>query len=823
MRTSETINWTTSPSLKSGGNNRQLGRLTVYKSDKLTYGSDIFVVGVHVKSGISVNTSVKVGMEQAIDSIKVVGFVDKNNKAKLLTELPANFNKNSYYMVYEEYDQNGCKLDVEDFAASDVTFVSDNPMLMSVKGDVNQTFTIDGETYQGVAVEPGMYVDKGGEVNVTVIANKTGTKTTQNIVIGTPGLLSSLELQAPSETVADGDFNVKIPYVALDTEGKEITNYETIVRSSNKLSLSASDDTTLVIKQEDDGTAGIYWSDDMTKYFPGKAGAYGQSGVSNEIDRPISLTTVVVGGKSSNLMMSVADIRIPTTIADVKLSTEDDFIIKGRTNVNSTIGAVSDKLTFKDQYGKTMSPNAAKAFFSYASANSFGSSSDRGTYGIHVENKNTTLINKAADTYSLAGLSIASSDINLTAPSGKDIATFKVSIYKQNSSGDKNDISKIVTKNYDVIDISKFSNYQIDGANATMYLPTNYSADKNGKDAVAAGKKATTPLDSDTDIRSSIVKPDDYITTANDSFKVKATCGNHTVAFGYDDLAQTQNGVNDKGDPKYIADQRNTTGYAFLGDNGAIKVIDVNTAKISDASGNQVRPAITYGDMYDFDTTNYVRTGAKSSLMVNVYGTLVSKKIALSDEAPKVTTVKFMQNYGDTTSTTVNPYVTEIAAGARISPFVNDVYHDWDGAASPREVDNFGYKNAEWGGLAGTTNFIKLSDSSYGYTGVHLAILDQYGRTISPTSIKYTINNVKENTGEGAHKTESFVVSNNGSKTPEITGAEYGDTFDIKVDVNDGDFTSNLAVTVKSDLAAFISDAGDASDKQITTKLGIDK
>ena len=289
VRTSETIEWTTSPANYT--DDKSIGRLTVTKEDGFTYGSTIYVTGVHVKSGQSVTESVTVGMSQAVNSIKFAGFLSMNNKTKIEETLPADFAKNTYVLLYKTYDQNGNELDVTDteFAGDNLTFICDNPMLIdSSLEKCTDTYTVDGVDYAAIKMEPGQYVDKGGEFNITAISNKTGQKSFGNFVVGERGLLQSLVLSAPASTVADGDQNVKIPYTAKDTKGNAVTNYETIVRSTNSLSLNASEDSVLYVKEENDGTAGIYWSDSHS------ATDFADSSANNGTNRSISLTTIVL-------------------------------------------------------------------------------------------------------------------------------------------------------------------------------------------------------------------------------------------------------------------------------------------------------------------------------------------------------------------------------------------------------------------------------------------------------------------------------------------------------------------------------------------------
>ena len=356
IRESETINWTTSPAHTSV--DRNTGKITIKQSkdgDKFIYGSSIYVTGVHVKTGTAVNTSIKVGMAQAADSVEFAGFLNKNDTTKPPVEkLPADFQKDTYVLLYRTLDQNGNALDADLYTGDkNITFISDNPQLIKSPLEYDaKMYTVKGERYAAIKIQPGMWVDRGGEVNITWVANKTGKRASKNFIIDANGMLKSLVLSAPVGIVADGDKDVKIPYTATDTNGKNVTNYETIVRSTNTLTLNASVGT-LRIQEENDGTAGIYWNDIQDK----KETGYGAKTAFDEQDRPVSLTTIVLGGESNNMLFNVSDKRRPTTIESVNIS-QDEGKISGDTLVSQDTRRLSvgdwDGFTFIDQYGKPM-------------------------------------------------------------------------------------------------------------------------------------------------------------------------------------------------------------------------------------------------------------------------------------------------------------------------------------------------------------------------------------------------------------------------------------------------------------------------------------
>ena len=291
-------------------------------------------------------------MARAINTVKFAGFLDTTEKKTILDKLPSDFAANKYVLLYTAYDQNDNAIEVSDIDQKDLTFLSDAPLLIKSEFESAGIQTIGDNEYASVKVQPGQYVDRGGEVNITVISNKTGQKSTMNFVVGESALLQSLALDTPSAVVADGDQGVKIPYTAKDTKGNTVTNYETIVRSTNSLTLSASDGE-LVVKEENDGTAGIYWSDSAS------ATNWATSSAKDNINRNISLATIVVGGESNNMILEVSDTRRPNAIKAVRLSGYGDTVVAG----TELWQGLDWQFDFQDQYGVDMDRNAAVKFF----------------------------------------------------------------------------------------------------------------------------------------------------------------------------------------------------------------------------------------------------------------------------------------------------------------------------------------------------------------------------------------------------------------------------------------------------------------------------
>jgi hypothetical protein len=322
---------------------RAEGKLEVKKSDNrsFTYGEKIYVTGVYAKSGLSVTKTVEVGTKQALNEVAVAGFVKKGTN-EILKELPKGFKVSEYYMVYEGKDQNGNAVDSVNFAKpvtnNDITFISDNVLLVKELTGDDTTVTINGKEYYAISVTPGINVSKGGTVNITAIANKTGKKTEFKTSIVEEQILTSFKMSVPSTMIADGE-SVEIPFEALDQSGKVITDFSTLAKQTtfNKLSFTASGGN-LKLEEQNDGSAKLVYYDDTINWSDPQS--------TDGIDRTISLTSVVVGGDTSSQLIYIQDKARPVAIAAVDM---DNVLVEGAQD-EITLSSFN----FLDQYGRSM-------------------------------------------------------------------------------------------------------------------------------------------------------------------------------------------------------------------------------------------------------------------------------------------------------------------------------------------------------------------------------------------------------------------------------------------------------------------------------------
>ena len=745
MRNSVSVTWTASSGTVKA--NKSTGRLEITKSDatEFTYGQKLYLVGVDAKSGKTAQAEVSIGLEQAIDSIEFVGFLntkaDTPKEVKDLAQgLPANFQANTYVMLYTVKDQDGQVMDaandnITNASGAALTFTADNPMVLDgSKIKDGSVYTIDGVEYSSATMEPGMYADQGGEVNLMAISNKTGKQTKINFTVGEAARLKTFSISAPSKTVADGDEWVSIPFEATDVNGKSVKNYETIVRSTNSLSLQAGDGTELWVQENNDGTAALYWSDSSA--YKGSWGAngqefagYTQSQAFDGQDRRIFLSATVMNGEGSNFMLAVSDMRRPTTISKVKVNDDDaDALVAGGT---ATVDITSDKVEYLDQYGEKMSSDMAKDFFVKSAANQLAGNRQ---YGVRatVNKSNKLGITNTADVYTNGKNVNFTADAAVTASVVTDSVKYTV-VEKSSATSDWDDCGKALNVSYSVVPMSRLSGVSVK-AIKKLRLVTDLTPYDNA---------------SGTDIASG------------------AAVGALTIENGEDNMVAVVGNYGSK---------TLTVPKAYYTVSGGAFIIDANN-KITGVNEGE----ILWKELYDVNSAKNTRIEATKPLSIEVFNSMTTQdestlngkaktNVKVSDGMAVPAEICFVQNYGGKqTSGTVTPWRLE--------------------------VSKFGVAD----GLYASGNLAALVYDQYG------DVMTARRLEAEEWEVEFAVSDIKENTDEFAHVPNSFSVSKNNSADATIAGAEVKDTFKLTATVSGTNVTATIPVTVNADSAAKVS------------------
>ena len=795
MRSSTTIEW--SSSVKVGPNDKNLGKLELERADgrAFTYGEQIYITGVYAKTGVAVNATLTVGAAQALNSIEVKGFVKKGTST-VLQSLPANFKNNEYYLVYSVVDQNGNAMDTADYVKNnEVTFISDNVLVVKeiTRSDSapEATLTIDGMDYNAVFVTPGQNVNVGGEVNITAIANKTGNKTTLNVVVGDGQILKSFTMSQPEGVLADGE-GAEIPFTALDQNGEKITNFVTLAKQSdfNNLKLSCGSGT-LSLEEQDDGTAKLFWTDTDSTYT-----SWNDKSIDG-IDRPVSLTAVVVGGESCNEMIYVSDKAYPVAIKDVDMKSA---------YLNAGEQAFSlGNFTFLDQYGRSMDKVEGTGYYDATNKkwvydNGFFTSGNNGvvsgtefanyTYGVKIEYKGEksivdALANTTSDFKDNGAEQVITAigqkktlrfdddavDTNKVSPD----ETLKFSIVRTEIGKTKyEDTSAVKSKTFKVVDIHKVTGFTIKDLKKFFV-----KSDLTGYATGVLGEL------NDTSIKGTVSGAAIAGITKSDGYAWDDTNNESKYAQQEVKVTATYAGESLDVPVKYYTVSGNKIGVATDGSGvvttGAIGVNKVNQVTTGDAD------KFAFSDLYDATSAKFTRKDASDTLTVKIYpyndataGMVdsTSIKVAISDAKPAATTIKADDKY---------------------------TFHPYNSALSTLDVNV-----VDRGNYACDNNSLLYNDAAFAFKKAYGAggfkVEDQYGIDVTVAATKtYKVSKIVENAD--GYADNSFSVIGNGNTTTSVNGAELGDTFVLTVSADyNGTITKDIDVTVGSDYLSYIND-----------------
>ncbi len=779
MRTSTSLTWNSGTGPVKA--DKSTGCLTITKNagdtTEFTYGTNIYLVGVDTKSGKSVQATLPVGMVRALDTVKFEGFVNSDDKGTILETLPKDFAVGKYSLLFTAYDQDGNEMEADksftDSTKPKVTFIADNPTLIKTEFKQGDIYTIKGRKYCSVKVEPGMYVDKGGEVNITAISNTTGNRTTKNFVIGAGAILKSLSLSAPTETIADGDQNVNIPFVAKDTEGKDVTNYETIVRSTNQLKLTTSAGK-LTVYETESGTAAIKWDDSES------AENFKTSSSRDGVDRPVSLVTTVIGGESSNIMMYVSDTRRPVAVSSVKLNNDNNDIITENNKV--AVDFFSGDVKYIDQYGKVLDDNKSKAFFKETSSskNDF----DGKQYGVKVDYSSIgNNIDKNAITATGASIDVPSEKFAVLKNDGKlnklnvvtnpitgnraAVENIRYSVVRLENEDDNvkrtwDTVDTNLSVDYTIVPVRGLSDLRINNI-PKIRLETDYTNWENG-DAIEAASGSSIALSEDGKGVATIKTPRDLVVVGSYEGKPVTVPNKFYNVIGKDKDGKAT---------FVVTKDSNDNGNAKI--SGLIDYTDREEA----AEGS-----VRYNDLYDFNTARHTRRDAKKSVAVKVYETAgsytgeplgtVKASVSLSDAISYPVSISFCQANAVTNKLTLNAWDTGYSFGDSIKV----VAWPWDANLSPGVI-----------------------------------VRDQYDDVRTDVEVEFSVSNIVENSGEFAHLPKSFAVSQNNSQKAAISGVEIKDTFDLTATIASTGVNVKVPVTMGADYTAHIDSDGNENER----------
>ena len=369
----------------------------------VTLGTNLNVVGtkgilvlVDKNSGVtSGQIEVKVNSASKIAKIDVVGLYKKGVKPEEVKEIKKSATASDYALAFKAYDQYGKELSDSELAgwASDVT-VSPAGVTGLTLGTSVSTISVGDNTY--LALDLAGTITSAGTQMFTIVSNSIGLLGTTSIKVVEDVSVAKVKIAA-IDTIYNGT-KAEVSYTAVDTEGKEVTDYNTL--NSLGTSIFGAAASSFTWERANDGKAKLYFTPSVTD-ITGSDTASQPVSVITTVGTSVEVTTFTVyNAKKVKALVGFT--------ADTQLAALD--------NAKGSIAIAAKNFKVQDQYGNLLTTDE---FVSLAS-----------TYKVKAALDGTN--NGFANTYDTATeltISDADSAVFTLASDSKD-TTGKVTKYK---------------------------------------------------------------------------------------------------------------------------------------------------------------------------------------------------------------------------------------------------------------------------------------------------------------------------------------------------------------------------------------------------------
>lgn len=325
------INWTASKGTVSVDGSmltvkNVIGSTTV---GKYILGEKLTITGIEsTKYQKSLTTTVTVSEFAVVDKVEFKGLYNADKK-----ELNTNSEFGDFYLLFEAYDQYGNKLGKSQLENAIIAYTS-NPGIAGVEQSVaNATYGQTPRIYDRVGANndslalrlaaPLSTQKMSGKVTVTVTGMYSAKTFTNEIEVAKASTVEKFTLLKPEKVVATGE-TVKIPYVAYDQFGKEVTAFKDL---DGKISVQGPN---ITVK-----------SDPITKKF-----VIEYKAPATETQYVAISSYIVSGGGNSVVTFDVKKAATPNQV--VSVGDKVSLGIEGTQKLNK------DNIKLEDQYGREM-------------------------------------------------------------------------------------------------------------------------------------------------------------------------------------------------------------------------------------------------------------------------------------------------------------------------------------------------------------------------------------------------------------------------------------------------------------------------------------
>lgn len=325
---------------------------------KTPIGTKGTITLVNTTTGLNLNETVTLSAAATVDTIKVAG-IYKDYDAEKATKVDAldtktDLEKSKHAILLKAYDQYGnanasiftgsaVKISGVGNAGVDVKWNEDN--VLTTKPEI---VTIDGEEYIAIPLKKTSNLAVGS-TTFTIVGIPKGKLGEVVVPVKQAVEVTSLKLVAPVGTAYNGT-RTEVSYVAKDTNGNEVTDFNTLQNNTTVKWTSSIDGKELNVhkfewERQKDGSAKLFFTPNVT--FSSTAG---------ERDAQTTVLTTQIGSNIDVTNFTVYNTKKAKAIVGI-----DKTATKATVASTGSITLKAEDFRFQDQYGNELTDDEVDA------------------------------------------------------------------------------------------------------------------------------------------------------------------------------------------------------------------------------------------------------------------------------------------------------------------------------------------------------------------------------------------------------------------------------------------------------------------------------
>ena len=312
------------------------GVIGIEASEAMAVNTKATLVLVEKTTGVSTTANLVVNSAATVKSVEVLGIYKDyaTSKATKVDSFDTNANPTDYAIILTAYDQYGTKCNSL-FTTGNITITATENTGVGAKAleASAETATIGDETYVAIPLTGSNLIS--GVSNVTMVSNTSGLLGSVQVKVTEAVKITSLKLNQVDPLYIGT--KTYVDYVAKNSEGEEVTSYDTLTKSNIKFSNTGFD-----WEEQADGSAKLTYTPD--------SGDVTISGTSDDATTTAIVTTTCNNGVEVNTF----------TIGKAKMAKQiigfdKDVALATVANATGKVALKLENFKVQDQYGNVLS------------------------------------------------------------------------------------------------------------------------------------------------------------------------------------------------------------------------------------------------------------------------------------------------------------------------------------------------------------------------------------------------------------------------------------------------------------------------------------